>query len=1072
MMTGSRRETGERKKGKNGTAKAMLCTCTAAVLAVTIIFGGSLHTKVDVKADTDGTSTRGAATAASSGAILASAVTDGIGIDSELTEKRSTYVRQFAMTDGSYTAISYAMPVNYKKNGRWKAVNTTLKKTGKDAYTTKSTALSIKAAKKLNQKSVIALKRGSYSLSWALKDKKLKAVPAKISNPVKKEATDVLNRNQVLYGKALKNTDISYDIFPEEIQEVITINKKQKAGKLSFQLDAENLTVKIKGKKIIFQTKRGKTKYTRLRTVLTDANGVSATNLKLSYNKKKGVLTLTPSKQWWNSRKRKFPMEIRTAYITNEYERNVKIGAAYAGASDSSYASDRSLLVQAGKCVAFARMDSLVQAGSGDDVQIRDAALHVTSEKALKLGAGRTFDIGVYQVREKWSAKKLTYNNRPAYETEASATLSIQKAGDYACDVTELVKAWYAGEENHGVALVADNTARAYQARLDRQPYFSIHYEVVGFEGAVELKEGQEFTRTVAAAGQENYYYFDAKPGIAYELYATGALDTHASVYDADKNRLDYSDNDGLENNFRFVSAHDGRRYLKVGTKGADTGSYTLILRKRFAVPEPEGTRGEDRYTISWEAVANAREYLITIYDAYGVAGTAVTDRTSYEYVFTNDTLNKTLAFTVTPRESDSLKGEASRQIYTTDAESAWNYGAAMNQRRTRHAAAVCDGKIYVLGGIGTASGSALKSMEAYNPKTGTWSMLGEYPGEASGICDMAMVTVKGRIYVLGGQTETGTAARASKEVYCYDPETLAWTKMAEMPEGRTDMVAAAHDGKIYVFARAGSTERVDVYDTAGDFWETPIVRAAASVNLQAQTIDGSILVLQEQGEQMAWAEYLPETGCYDNQGTACTLADAGLYLSGTAINGKIYMVGDRISNRVLCYDAYLDEWESLSARNLKKEHSALVSVGTTLYDIGGDMEGFGILDVLESYETATVQVTKQMAVEEGESYELQVSAGNCEEDTDYLVTIKTDPSTLAFVKTSSFMQQDEMEAGKDGIRLVRYAPGKGILVLRLRGRMEAGETSQSYQSVPVVGVKDGTTVVSMEVVRKESHKP
>ena len=350
-MTGNERKTGESRKGRTGAAKAILCTCTAAVLVVTTVFGGSLQTKVDVKADTAHTPVSGTVTAASSGAVLASTVTDGIEIDKELTGKRSAYVRQFAMTDGSYTAVSYAMPVNYKKDGSWKAVNTTLKKSGKDTYTTKSTALSIKAAKKLNQKSVIALKRGSYSLSWALKDKKLKAVSAKISNPVKKEVTDVPNRSQVVYGNALKNTDISYDIFPEEIQEVITISKKQKAGKLSFKLDAKNLTVKIKGKKIVFQTKKEKTKYTRLRTVLTDANGVSATNLKLSYNKKKGVLTLTPSKQWWNSKKRKFPMEIRTAYITDEHERNVKIGAAYAGATDSSYASERSLLVQAGKCV-------------------------------------------------------------------------------------------------------------------------------------------------------------------------------------------------------------------------------------------------------------------------------------------------------------------------------------------------------------------------------------------------------------------------------------------------------------------------------------------------------------------------------------------------------------------------------------------------------------------------------------------------------------------------------------------------------------------------------------------------
>ena len=57
------------------------------------------------------------------------------------------------MSDGSYTAAVYSMPVHYKKNGTWKEIDTTLVKSGKKNYKTKATDLSIKVSKKANKKS-------------------------------------------------------------------------------------------------------------------------------------------------------------------------------------------------------------------------------------------------------------------------------------------------------------------------------------------------------------------------------------------------------------------------------------------------------------------------------------------------------------------------------------------------------------------------------------------------------------------------------------------------------------------------------------------------------------------------------------------------------------------------------------------------------------------------------------------------------------------------------------------------------------------------------------------------------
>lgn len=190
-----------KKTGKEGIQKGIISGTLAVVLVLTAVVGVDFSTRKDAKAGT------GMNTGTSRAAVT-----------EELTAKRSKFVKQFALSDGSFIAATYSMPIHYKKNGRWKEINTTLVKSGKSQYKTKATDLSIRVSKKANKKSVVSLKRGKTSLSIALKGKKLKQSKVKISNPKKTTYTDVLNQNKVTYKKVLKNTNVSYDIFPEKVQ--------------------------------------------------------------------------------------------------------------------------------------------------------------------------------------------------------------------------------------------------------------------------------------------------------------------------------------------------------------------------------------------------------------------------------------------------------------------------------------------------------------------------------------------------------------------------------------------------------------------------------------------------------------------------------------------------------------------------------------------------------------------------------------------------------------------------------------------------------------------------------------
>ena len=1034
-----------KKTGTEGIQKGIISGTLVVVLVLTAFVGADFSTRKDAKAGT-GTNT-GTAQAT---------------VTEELTAKRSKFVKQFALSDGSFTATIYSMPIHYKKNGRWKEINTTLVKSGKTKYKTKATDLSIKVSKKANKKSVVSLKRGKTSLSIALKGKKLKQSKAKISNPKKTTYTDVLNQNKVTYKKVLKNTNVSYDIFPEKVQEIVTVSKKQKNKSFSFKLNTK-LKVKVKGKKVYFKTKKGKTKFTRMSTKITDANGVSTTNVKLFYNKKTKTLKVTPNKKWWNSKKRKFPVEIRTTYLTDKHRRDVKVGAAYAGAPNSNFGYDKSLLLQANKCVAFTKMSTLSEL-KNQDVQIRDAALHIKNEKTIKLGAGKTFDIGVHKVTQNWNVNKLTYNNRPAYEAGASATVGIQKAGKYQCDVTDIVRAWYAGEANYGVALVADNSNRSYQAKIDRNPYFTVHYEVVGFDGAVELKGNAPVTRSVIKAGQENYYYFDTKLGIAYDIYTDSSIDTQATMYDTAKNQVAYDDNSGLDNNFLFTGAYNGRKYLKVSVKNKGTGDYTLTLKKHFAIPEPTGIKGQDKYTITWNAVENAKEYLICVYDGGKKISDAVVTGTSYDYIYNNETAGKTLGFTVTARENASLAGEASRMVYNTDSRSEWVYTTPMQETRKNASAAALDGKIYVLGGE-NATGS-LKTFAVYDTEKKTWESLPEYPGTESGICRAAVFAYNNEIYVIGGQTDTGVTAKLLKSVYAYNTETRQWQKKADLAEGRTNLAYACSKDKLYVWSRAGTTDQAEIYDIKTDTWETAVLPDTSAV-IAAASVDNRVFVLKEDGEKMFWQEYLPEDNLFEDVGTVCPFAASDIYGTPVVISGKIYMAKTEETKEVLVYDAYSDEWSRISDMNLTKKDSMLAASGNDIYSIGGELAGFGVLDTVEQYTVKVQTTTKQMAVNQGESYELQVNAGNLKKGQAKIVTVNVNPEEMKIQNASSFETEDTLKEGADGVTLLKYQPKKGVIVLKLTGSLERGGSYETYQSIPVEAKITGKTTVEITLTEE-----
>ena len=194
---------------------------------------------------------------------------------------------------------------------------------------------------------------------------------------------------------------------------------------------------------------------------------------------------------------------------------------------------------------------------------------------------------------------------------------------------------------------------------------------------------------------------------------------------------------------------------MKVSLKDKATGIYTLHLKKLFAIPEPVGISGQDKYTLTWDSVRNAEEY--PVYEDGKKIQEIIVRGTSCEYIYTNETRGKILGFTVTARENTVLTGEPSRMIYNTDNQSEWVYTTPMKAKRKNSSVITRDKKINVLGGE-NATGT-LKSFAVYDTEKKTWEPLPDYPGTDTGICKAAMTSFNNEILVIGGQTGTNAGA-------------------------------------------------------------------------------------------------------------------------------------------------------------------------------------------------------------------------------------------------------------------------------------------------------------------------
>jgi N-acetylneuraminic acid mutarotase len=325
-----------------------------------------------------------------------------------------------------------------------------------------------------------------------------------------------------------------------------------------------------------------------------------------------------------------------------------------------------------------------------------------------------------------------------------------------------------------------------------------------------------------------------------------------------------------------------------------------------------------------------------------------------------------------------------------------WTRKADMPTPRGCTSATVANDKIYVIGGDAREN-PIISIVEVYDPSTDTWAEQTELPSQRYWF---STCVLDGIIYVIGGNKGSLAGYTHLKTVEAYDPNTDTWTTKADMPTGRSFLATCVVDGLIYVIGGgAPGKSAVEVYDPATDIWTTKAPMSTPRYGLDTVVVCGKIYAIggwwySLGGPIYSTVEvYDPVTDAW-TRGVDIPVTTAGL--SASAVDGKIYVMGGAtaphdndnwiLTSAVYVFDTIVD-FNGDGIVNIEDLVILIESWGTDnpLCEIAPPPSGDGIVDavdleVLMSYWEQSVDDATLMAhwpLDETEGFIVADSAGN-----------------------------------------------------------------------------------------------
>ncbi|NXE16645.1 KLH21 protein, partial [Lophotis ruficrista] len=237
-----------------------------------------------------------------------------------------------------------------------------------------------------------------------------------------------------------------------------------------------------------------------------------------------------------------------------------------------------------------------------------------------------------------------------------------------------------------------------------------------------------------------------------------------------------------------------------------------------------------------------------------------------------------------------------------------------------------------------------LVTVDCYNPRTGHWRYLAEFPEHLGG--GYSVAALGNDIYVTGGSD----GSRLYDCVWRYNSSVNEWTEVSPMLKAREYHSSTVLDGLLYVIA-SDSTER---YDHSVDSWEALQPMLYPMDNCSTTSCRGKLFAIGSLAGQESMVMQ-----CYDPDSDLWSLVNCGhlppwsFAPKTVTLNGLMYFIRDD-SAEVDVYNPAKNEWDKIPAMLQVHVGGSVAVLGGKLYVSGGYDNTFELSDVLEAYDPET----------------------------------------------------------------------------------------------------------------------
>ena len=399
----------------------------------------------------------------------------------EETSKREQYVKHFRMSDGSYRATQYEVPVHFMQDGEWTDYDNTLVEVDANTEDGESASnkdltntladYSVRLSKKINGKKFVRIEKDGYKLSWYYtKANKVTAQITEITDDGDETTLEKLS-SQVVYKNVYKDTDFEYIIGSEGLKENIILNSDNTQTEFIAEYKANGLTpVQVNDKTIELQAEDGTVVYTINAPYMTDANmeysdGITLTLSNIKNNK--FTVTTTLDEDWLNDNDRVYPVIVDPVIKTEQKVVEMDsafVGSLYPNRCYATYSTDDSGSLYVGKISGYGQTESYLKVSSLPTLSVADIVVDAKASVFL-YSCDNGLELDIKRVTESWERNTITWNNKPSVESSI-IDYTILEDGDERVwlyfGITDLVRGWYSGEyANYGVSITTPKTTAA-----------------------------------------------------------------------------------------------------------------------------------------------------------------------------------------------------------------------------------------------------------------------------------------------------------------------------------------------------------------------------------------------------------------------------------------------------------------------------------------------------------------------------------------------------------------------------------------------------------------------------------